>query len=109
MTRLRPQTVLANELPSIQKMELSDEQITSYLSDLFSAASGIVIRVKDSAQADFRQVDRLSHLHVQLLNKHIWGAELEYDYAGEQWVDSIFVHQQTVRLSRKLQPTVLSA
>ena len=109
MSRTRSQSVLKNDLPSISKMELSDNQLTSYLSDLFSGAKTIEIRVKDSAQAHFRSVARLSELHVALLNKHVWGAEVSYDYAGELWTDTLQVHPHAVLLSRKPRRAVMSA
>ena len=109
MNRHRLQTVLNNDLPSIQKIELSDEQMTSYLSDLFAGAKRVVIRVKDSAQSDYRSLGRLAELHVAILNKHIWGAELAYNYDGNEWVDQIVIHPQTTRISRQQQAAILSA
>ncbi len=109
MNRMRSQNVLKNDMPPIQKLDLTDEQLTSYLSDLFSRASRVAIRIKDSAQASQRPLSRLSELHVALLNKHIWGAEVTYDYDGEQWIDTLVVNQQTTRLSRQQQAAILSA
>lgn len=109
MNRNRLQTVLNDDLPSIQKIELSDEQMTSYLSDIFAGAKRVVIRIKDSAQSDYRSVDRLAELHVAILKKHIWGAELAYNYDGSQWVDQLVIHPQTTRISRQLQAAILSA
>lgn len=109
MPRKRSQTVLNNDLPSIQKMELSDEQMTSYLSDLFAGATRMVIRVKDSAQSDYRLMNRLAELHVAILNKHIWSAELAYTYEGRQWVDQLEIQPQTTRVNRQQQRAILIA
>jgi hypothetical protein len=108
MKRTRSQTVLHNDMPSIQSVELTDEQLTSYLSDLFSGGQHVQIRVKDSAQSGYRSM-RLAELHVAVLNRHVWGAELGYDLSGVPWVDTLTVEQQTVRLVHKQQATVLSA
>jgi len=109
MSHKRNQTILTTAFPMADHLNLTDEQLTSYLSDLFAEGRRVSIRVKDSAQSSFRAVSRLAELHELMLNKHIWGAEVAYDHQGVQWADMLIIEPQGFHLKHTRAPAVMTA
>lgn len=107
MSRHRPQAII--NLPAAQELDLDEEQLTSYLSDVFAVSKQVSIRVKDAPQSSYRGVTRLGELHVQALHKRISSAELVYDYLGNQCVDTLVIGPSSTHLTRKRVPVDLTA
>jgi hypothetical protein len=109
MSRQRNQSILSTAFPTADHLSLNDEQLTSYLSDLFAEGTRVSIRVKDSAQSCYRAVSRLAELHELMLNKHIWGAELAYDHQGVQWADLLTIEPHGFHLEHTRARAALTA
>jgi len=109
MSRPRNQSILSTPFSIAEHLCLTDEQLTSYLSDLFAGGARVSIRVKDSAQSSYRSVSRLAELHELMLNKHIWGAELAYDHQGVQWSDMLTIEPQGFHLEHTRAQAVMTA
>lgn len=93
----------------IRSADLNETQVTQYLSDLVHSAQDLSIQVKDSARSDFRPMDRLGELHVLMLHKHIWSAQITYKHNAAQWVDTLIVGVDGIRIVRVKQEESLSA
>lgn len=84
----------------LQEGELSERQVTQYLSEVFGGATNLSIRVKDAARAQLRPLERLPELHRLLLEKHIWGAQIRYSLRAAEWTDTLVVTHSGARVVR---------
>lgn len=84
----------------LQEGELTEQEMTRYLSEVFGGATGISIRVKDSARAQLRPLERLPELHRLLLEKHIWGAQIRYCLQDSEWTDTLISTHSGARVVR---------
>ncbi len=83
-----------------QEGELSEREVTRYLSEVFGGATNLSIRVKDSARSSLRPLERLPELHRLLLEKHVWGAQIRYSLRAAEWTDTLIVTHSGARVVR---------
>ncbi len=83
-----------------QEGELTDREVTRYLSEVFGGATNLSIRVKDSARSSLRPLERLPALHRLLLEKHVWGAQIRYSLRAAEWTDTLIVTHSGARVVR---------
>lgn len=94
------QAELPVELPQVQEGELNEEEVTKYLSDVSGGAQRVTVRVKDSARAQMRALDKLAELHRLVLQKKVWGAQIRYEFEDAEWTDTLIVTQSGTRIVR---------
>lgn len=84
----------------METANLDEGTLTSYLSDIMANADGVSVLIKDSPGGSWRISRKLGEVHVALLHKHLWGAQVSYTLQGRKWVDTLVVDQGTTRMIR---------
>ena len=83
-----------------QEGELTEQELTRYLSEVFGGATSLSIRVKDSARSQLRPLARLPELHRLLLEKHVWGAQIRYSLKDAEWTYTLIVTHSGAQVVR---------
>ncbi len=91
---------LPNGPPLVHEGELSEEEVTKYLSDVSRGGQRITVKVMDSARTQMRPLDKLAELHRLVLLKRVWGAQIQYLLKDAEWTDTLVVTQAGTRIVR---------
>jgi len=88
------------KLPELQEAILGPDDLTRFCAELSERASHLNLRFKDSVRGQFSSIESLAALNTLLIERRIWGAQIDYQVDGERWLDTLLVKAEGIQLVR---------